>query len=155
MENLGVVVRQARKGDEKWLLEELHHFDRSMATKRPFMPVDPELRRSRLREFMEDHLFLIAERFSERMGFVLGVYATHLLNPEILCVHEALYWVSERHRGSAAGLLLFNAFIAIASRHVDWIFWSKQPWTRMADRHLERRGFKAVDHTFLLEITED
>ena len=150
-----VVVREARQGDSDWILEELQAFDAVMATDRSFMPSDPKVRRSRLHEFMADQLFLVAVRGEERLGFVLGVYANHLLNPETLCIYEQLYWVSHRHRGSAAGLVLLDTFIAVASRSVDWIFFSKQPWTRMADRHLDRRGFKPVDHTFLLEVTGD
>jgi hypothetical protein len=136
-----------------WLLEELKKFDQFAGTRYSMFPESEEDARGRLLNLIREHVFLVAERASERVGFVAGFIFQHHFNKDLLCLQECFWWVMPKYRGSSAGIRLLDAFkLAGESLEVDWIYFSMLPNTPASDRALLRRGFKLQDRLFLLEV---
>jgi hypothetical protein len=103
-----VIVREATAQDIDWLTSEAREFSRFNATQYPMFE-DEAYVRAGLLGLIAQHFVRIAVRGDERLGFIAGYYMRHPLNPNIVTLCEVMWWVSEPHRRSRAGLMLLVA----------------------------------------------
>lgn len=136
-----------------WMLLELEQFAQFLDTKHSLLPPEESTREEILLTLMKEHLFLIAEKDGGgRTGLFAGIVVPHILNPSVRVLYELIWWVSLEHRGSSAGLRLLDAALDWAKGKVDWVFWTTQHNTPVADRVFLKRGFKVQQTDFLLEL---
>lgn len=145
-------VRWAGEEDIPWVETELLEFSQSIGTKHLLFPANETRRRESLEFFMRDHLFIVAERGAERLGFILGFVIPHPLNWAIRVLTESMWWVPPRHRGSRAAVALLDAFVAWGKTNCHWIQFAIHRTTGMSDRALLRRGFQEEQTQYLLEV---
>ncbi len=145
-------VRWAGEEDIPWIETELLEFSQSIGTKHPLFPPDETIRRGTLQLFMRDHLFFVAERREELLGFIMGFLIPHPFNLKVTVLTEALWWVPPRHRGSRAGVMLLDAFVDWGKENADWVYFAIHRTTGMSDRALLRRGFREEQRQYLLEV---
>jgi hypothetical protein len=94
----------------------------------------------------------IAERDGP-VGFVSGMLAAHPYNPALTVLTEMFWWVAPEARGSRAGLLLLDAFLAYGERNADWIIFTLEHHSPVNERTLTKRGFHLHERSYLYEVT--
>lgn len=148
---MSVEIRRAQTSDIDWILSELKEFSKFYGTRHSLFG-DVEYSHDVLNVLIRDHLFLIADHVDHgRIGLIAGTVEPHPYNLKIMCLNECFWWVSEKHRGSKAGLLLLNEFVRIGKQHCDWIWMTLETDSPVKDATLLRRGFKEQERSFLLE----
>jgi len=147
-----VNIRWAGEEDIPWIETELLGFSQSIGTTRPLFPANAAGRLDSLKLFIRDHLFIVAERETERLGFIVGFVIPHPLNWEIRVLTESMWWVPPRHRGSRAAVALLDAFVAWGKTNCHWIQFAIHRTTGISDRALLRRGFREEQRQYLLEV---
>ena len=88
----------------------------------------------------------------ERTGLIAGVLAPHYFNKELITLSELFWWVSEKHRGSKAGLMLYNAFMEKGKELSNWIVFCLKEGSPVNPEFFTKRDFKPLDQSFLLEV---
>ncbi len=146
-----VEIRRAREEDIPWVETELVEFSQSIGTKHSLFPPSAEALRGSLQFFMRDHLFLVAERGTQRLGFIVGFVTPHPFNHKLQVLTEVLWWVPPRHRGCRAGVMLLDAFVDWGKDNAEWVYFAIHRTTPMSDRALVRRGFREEQRQYLLE----
>ncbi len=141
-------VRTANITDIDWLLSELKEFSKFYDSRIELFG-DPEHARRGLIDLMANHLLLIADKAHTRMGFIAGLIVPHLFNPKIKVLAETFWWVPEAHRGSRAGLMLLDSFVAYGNKHANWITFSLESKSPV---DLTKRGFKFQEKSYLMEV---
>lgn len=107
-----------------------------------------------LKQMIGAGVFFVAETTEgEGVGFILGHLAPHYFNPTLFVLSELAWWVDPAHRGSRAGLLLLNAFIAEGERSAHWISFSLEAQSPVNERTLAKRGFRKYETAFLREVS--
>lgn len=145
-------VRRAQASDTDWLTQELRHFAAFMDTKLPLFGDEAYVKKA-LSIMLESHLVLIAESETGKpMGFIGGMIIPHVFNPEIRLLSETFWWVAAEYRGSRAGLLLLNEFVAYGKEIADWVTVALEEKSPVDDRCLTRRGFRILEKNYLLEV---
>lgn len=144
-------VRRAQPSDMDWITGELRAFDRFYGSTKSLFG-NAEYVRTTLEALIAQHVFLIAERDGNRMGFIAGLLTPHFFNPELKVLTEMLWWVPPAHRGSRAGLLLLNEYIRIGEESADWILMTLEDRSPIAERSLIKRGFHLKERSFLMEV---
>lgn len=148
---MSISIRLATHNDIPWLLGELSQFAQFYGTKRSLLG-DESIAGARLTIMIDDHVFLVAEKEGVGpVGFIAGVYVPHMFNPDIKCLHESFWWVAEKHRGSRAGYMLFQAFKHWGELNADWVFFALEENSPVGDDFMIRNGFKSKERFFLLE----
>lgn len=150
-----VTVRAATPEDVPWLLEQLRAFDRFFGARRSLFP-DENTALQVLTGLLDAHVFLVAEQHADLdarpVGFLCGTLAGHPFNPTIRVLSEVFWWVAPEHRGSRAGLLLLDAFLAEGRARADWIVFSLETKSPVREATLTRRGFARYETSYLLEV---
>jgi hypothetical protein len=146
-----IVIRRAGPEDVGWILGELSRFSQFVGTHRPLFE-DAKHAQGLVEQVIAKHLFLVAERNQDKLGFIAGVVLPHPFNPSIRTLSEQWWWVCEEHRRSRAGLLLLDAFVEWGEANVDWISFSVEAKSPVRDETLTRRGFRLQEKTFLREV---
>jgi len=147
-----ITVRKAETKDIEWMLGELEIFSKFFGTKKElYSEKNKGYLSSFLTKLIQDHVFFIAEKDRDPMGFISGFYSHHVYNPEILTLTEAAWWVKEKYRGSRAGLSLFNQFASEGEKNADWITFTIEDHSPLSDRFLLRRGFIPKEKSYLKE----
>lgn len=147
---MSIAVRPATLEDIPWLLEQLAAFDQFFGSSRSLFP-SIEYAESTLALLITEHLFLVAES-NGPLGFIAGMVVPHTLNPAITVLSELFWWVAPQHRGSRAGLLLLNAYVAAGKQRAHWVTMTLEADSPVAPRCLEQRGFRLKETTYLLEV---
>lgn len=148
-----VEVRRAATSDIPWLIEQLHAFEAFANFKRPIM--DDEVRAGvQLADMIDKHVVLIAQEAGEGepLGFISGYKTPHPFNPDITVLCETFWWVLEAARGSSAGAKLLLEFEAIGRAEADSIILSLEHNSPIRAAHMEKRGFRLVERSYLLEV---
>lgn len=143
-------VRHATVDDIGWLIEQLKLFAGTLGTKRSLIP-DADTATRVVTTMVAMHLVLVAELDGVRQGFIAGYVIPHPFNPAIRLLAETFWWVDEAHRGTRAGLMLLNAFVAWGGEHADWITVALEAKSPVANECLTKRGFVLQERSFLLE----
>lgn len=147
-----ISVRRASSDDIDWLLSQLKLFSDFFGTKRALFPSE-EHARPGVELMVASHLVLIADHPAiGPVGFIAGYVTPHPYNPSIRLLAESFWWVSEEHRGTRAGLLLLNEFVAWGKANADWVTFALEAKSPVTDRVLLDRGFVQQERTFLLEV---
>lgn len=152
-QQMSIVTRKATHEDIPWLKVELEKFAVFFGTQKSLF--NPETADGVLSSIIDQHLFLIAHRVdspSDSLGFIAGLLSPHFLNTDIIQLTELFWWVKEEHRGTKAGLTLFEDFIRIGSVEADWISVSLETASPVKDEFLLKRGFKSQERSFLMEV---
>lgn len=149
---MGIYTRRAKTTDIDWLIDQLKQFSRHYGTKKDLLG-DEEHARAGLKNTIENHLLLIAEKpeFGP-VGLIAGIVTPHLYNPKIKILAELFWWVEPRHRRSAAGLLLLEDFISWGKENSDWITFGVMTNTPVKEEALLERGFALTERSYLLEV---
>lgn len=147
-------VRNARPADVPWLVQQLTTFGHLYGTRIPMCPDDPAMAAHIVSGMIEHHVVLIAERGDKPLGLLAAYYAPHPYNPlGIRALTEAWYWVDPYERFGRAGLKLLDAFDAIATANADHAtFGMVEGLTKMNPHHLERRGYRLHERSYLREV---
>ena len=152
---MNIGIRPGRPEDIDWLLGQLKNFSDFFGTKLSLFGADEDYSRFVIQSFMsEPHVLLIAEKEDVGpIGFVAGIVTPHLFNPAIKVLAESFWWVDEAHRGSRAGLMLLNDFIAWGKTRVDWITFALEEKSPVNEKALLKRGFRLQERSYLMEIS--
>lgn len=149
---MDVSTRLATADDIDWLLVELAEFSAFYGTKRPLCGPDEDYNRALLSKLITDHLLMIAERGTERLGLIAGMYTPHFMNPDIQTLSELFWWVAPRHRRTPAGKLLLDAFVQWGRENADWVFFTLEHDSPVSERVMTKRGFRIKESQYLLEV---
>lgn len=146
-------IRPARAEDIGWLLGQLRKFSDFYGSSVPLFPSSEDHAVTYLMSLIYQHLFLIAEsETTGPVGFISGVFTPHIMNPEIRVLAESFWWVDEEHRGSRAGIMLLDEFVAVGKSRADWVLFTLEHKSPVKDETLLKRGFKLQEKSFLLEV---
>lgn len=148
---MGIVVRHAENEDAEWILSELQKFSKFFGSKKELFH-SPDHSIPVLKDWIKNHLVLIAEDGERKLGFISGLVHGHLYNPEIRVLTETFWWVPEEFRGTRAGAMLFSEFKSWGEKHVDWIMMTLEAASPVNEKSLEKRGFKLIEKQFLMEV---
>lgn len=144
-------VRTATPADVPWLLEQVVRFDQFYGARRSLLPPTMDVAEQKLTFLIESHVFLIAEDVDRGpMGFIAGVIVPHFFSDRST-LSEVLWWVDEPFRGSRAGLLLLNAFVAHGRALLLDVIMTLEDVSPVNPETLLRRGFRAKETNYLLE----
>jgi len=148
-----MIVRIATLLDKEWMLEELKAFSNSYQTKYELFPKSNDDADLFLTNLINNGVTLISETDEgERTGLIAGVLAPHYFNKELITLSELFWWVSEKHRGSRAGLMLYNAFMEKGKELSNWIVFSLKSGSPVNPEFFTKKEFKPLDQSFLLEV---
>ena len=150
---MSIVTRKATHEDIPWLMVELEKFAVFFGTSLSLF--NPETAPHGLAQLIDNHIFLVAVKEKEleiRLGFISGLLSPHFMNPEIVQLTELFWWVAEEHRGSRAGLVLFNDFVRTGTVMADWINFTLEHKSPVKEEFLLKRGFKAQERSYLMEV---
>ena len=148
---MGTFIREAREADIDWLLPQLGNFAATCGLERPIMGSEDHCR-SFLRSLMQDGVFLIAHKDEVRVGFIAGTIHPHPFNPDNTVLSEVFFWVDPQFRFSRASLMLLEEFKQFGQDCADLISFSLLTNSPVKPSSLTRRGFKAVESSYLMEV---
>lgn len=146
-----IEVRRACDSDLTWLVKELKAFSDSLGTTQPFP--GEIYAREWMTNLVKNHLVLIAEKGSRKVGFIAGVVIDKdPLNPAIRVLSELFWWVPPELRGSLVGAKLLDAFTVWGKQNVDRIHLGVRHDSSIKNSSLLKRGYRPKERTFLLEV---
>lgn len=147
-----LTIRSARPEDFDWVLSELKTFAEFVGTKKKLFG-DADYVRAQLHLIMEQHVFFVAEKDGELIGFIFGFFVPHYFNPEIKTLTELAWWVVMPERGTSAGWDLMQKFIGAGiEKKADWIAVGLNEKTPVKDSRFLDLGFKNFERSFLFEV---
>jgi hypothetical protein len=142
-------VRKAKVADIPWLMAELEKFAAYYGVPQLF----PSKREAftALSDQVDTWVFYIAAINGKPVALCAGEIIPHPYNSALFVLVEKYWWTAEAHRGSRAGLLVFEAFLAHADQHHLAVSMSLLPHSKVNERTLTKRGFRLVELTYLKE----
>lgn len=149
-----MIIRPATTADVSWIVGQLKDFAEFFGTTRSLFP-DIGYAHEQVERLVRDQpttLFLVAADHDVRLGFIVGQYTPHWMNPAILVLNELFWWVVPKARGSTIGARLLAEYIAAGKQHADWITMTLEAQSPVDPRSLERLGFHCHERNFLLEV---
>lgn len=147
-----ISVSRADESHLDWIVGQLKQFSQFYGTKRSLYE-NEDFARGGMLAMMGQHLVLVAvDEGVGPVGFIAGVFTPHMMNPSIRVLAETFWWVAEEHRGSRAGLLLLNEFIAFGKENADWILFALETHSPVREDVLVRRGFHLQERNYLYEV---
>lgn len=147
-----VWLRSAQPEDVPWLWAQLVDFSHHYPARRSLLPADRDAAERKLVGLIMEHVVLLAIKDERPVGFIAGTLAPHWFNPAIQVLSELFWWVPERCRGTRAGALLFNAFVQEGLARADWVVMTLESNSPVRHETLTKRGFRATETNFLLEV---
>jgi len=144
-------IRQANPLDFDWVISQLIIFSEFVGTKKPLFGNEAYVRQQ-LFLISENHVFFIAEKEGNPVGFIFGFFVPHYFNPEIKTLTELAWWVIPSERGTQAGTMLMQAFIEFGKKNSDWIAFGLNEKTPVKPERILGMGFKNFERSFLLEV---
>jgi hypothetical protein len=143
-------IRCAQSKDLPWIVEELKSFSVFYKSKIPLFPTE-EYALAGMQSHLDNHVLLVAEDDSGLLGFISGIFSTHIFNPKIKLLNETFWWVAERNRFTRAGLMLLDAFTEIGKKSADWTVFTLEHHSPVNDRSLLKRGYEIKETNYLME----
>lgn len=134
------------------MLDQLRQFSQFVGTKRPLF-ADEGFAREKMISMIREHVVLVAEKDTQRMGVIAGILVPHFMNPKIRVLAEMFWWVQPEHRQTRAGLLLLKEFIRYGKEAADWITFALEHNSPVRDETLLRHGFSPLERNFILEVS--
>ena len=153
-----ISTRQATVADIPWILKQLRDFDHFFGAGRSLFPEDPSHAERIIAGLIANHVFYVALEHAENdvagfgVGFIAGHLAQHPFNPDITMLTELFWWVEPASRGTRAGSLLLDAYVAAGRTSAHWVLMTLEHDSPVNDRMLLKRGFKPKERSYLLEV---
>lgn len=149
---MSISIKRATVDDIPWLLGELRKFAEFFGTKLSLLG-NEAMAIQGLEIIIRDHFFAIAHHDTHGpVGFISGVLSPHMFNPDITVLSETFWWVSENHRGTRAGFMLFQEFKKFGAENADWITCNLESHSPVSDEFMVRNGFRLQERSFLMEL---
>jgi len=149
---MSISIKRATVDDIPWLLSELRKFAEFFGTKLSLLG-NEAMATHGLEIIIRDHFFAIAHHDTHGpVGFISGVLSPHMFNPDITVLSETFWWVSENHRGTRAGFMLFQEFKKFGAENADWITCNLESHSPVSDEFMVRNGFRLQERSFLMEL---
>ena len=148
---MAIEVRPGVLGDLEWLSDQYDAYSKFYTGRLPLFS-DPSYRCSKVTEYIEKHLVLVAQRGICRLGFMIGLVASHPFNAEIRVLVSILWWVMPEHRRTRAGATLLWDFISWGRENCDAIVMGIQHNTPVREASLLRRGFRLQERSYMMEV---
>jgi L-amino acid N-acyltransferase YncA len=148
-----ITVRDATRDDIPALLPQARAFADTFDAKTALWPGDTEAAQFLARFIEEQPVFVAETEDGTLVGFIMGMFAPHYFNQQILTLTELAWWVQPEHRGSRAALLLLQAFSDCGALHAEWTMLSLEESSQLNDRTLAKRGFRRVERSYLKEAS--
>lgn len=145
-----ISIRRAEVRDIDWLLIQLKQFAEFLKTKHSVYG-DEQYARSGLQVLIEKHVFLIAEKNGDPIGFISGFFTPHLFNPNLKILCELFWFVIPEFRRSRAGSMLLNEYMRFGKENAQWITMALNRFTQVNEQSLLKRGFQLHEKTYLFE----
>lgn len=102
---------------------------------------------------IKEHILLIAEEGTTRLGMISGLVTPHIYNPSCLVVQELFWWVLPEHRTTTAALKLLKAFEQEAKKQgADVIAMVSTVYTPTLDKVYKRYNYRPVESSYFKEI---
>lgn len=146
-----ISIRRAVPNDLRWIIPELRTFSNFYGTKKNLFEENQETIDSLL-GVITDHVFIIAEKNGEGIGFICGLINPHIYNRSFKILTELFWWVNEQNRNSKAGLMLLKEFINTGKENADWITFGLMETTPVKEKSILKYGFKKMETNFLMEV---
>lgn len=100
---------------------------------------------------MDDQVFFVAEVSGTPIGMITGGVSAHPY-PSVRTLVELFWWVDEEYRGSRAGLLLLDTFLAWGDSHADLVaIGTITGRTKVGPRGMARRGLTPHEVSYVGE----
>lgn len=132
-------------------MSELKDFSTFFDTAMPVYHSDEHTMKG-LKDLMDNHLMLLAEKDGDPKGFICGLINKHMFNPDIRTLTEIFWWVKMGERNTKAASYLIDSFVEWGKENVDWICFSIQQNTPIKPVSLVKRGFEFKEQAFLMEV---
>lgn len=136
--------------DVGWIVNQLSEFSALAGTKIPLFKSEEHVI-GLVTGLIKNHIVFVAQG-KELMGFIVGSLVPHIFNPDITVFTELFWWVAAPFRGTRAGLMLINEFVAYGKEHSDWITASMTANSPIKDSTFTKRGFVPLEKNFLMEV---
>lgn len=152
---MAVEIRPATHDDLDWIIDELKEFAKFFDSKHSLFG-DEETIKGMLDVCRTQHYLRVADRITDdrriHLGFLAGTLTGHPFNTNIRTLTELLWWIKPEHRGTRAGLMLFDDFVAFGKAHADWILFGLEKISPVSDEFMLRKGFVHKERNFLMEV---
>lgn len=149
---MGILIRRAELKDIEAVLIELKKFSDFFNSKYQLFGDDDAYNHKVLSILIDRHVFYVAEKSEEIIGFITGTVSPHFFNPMINVLTELFWWMREDHRHSFAGARLFYEFMAYGKKNCQWIIMTLEEHSPVKKQTLLSRGFKLKESAFIMEI---
>ena len=146
-----IEIRAANESDLDWLVGEMREFDRLYKTKKRLFS-DENYVRAKMLEVVKEHVCLVAEEGSERIGLIAGLLTPHFYNPRIGVLSELFWGVNLKYRRTMAASMLMDVLVSIGKEHADWITFNVARFCPVRKESFVRRGFEVSDQVYLMEV---
>lgn len=147
---MSLTVRFAKLNDVEWICGELKKFSEFFGSKIPLYD-DREQAENVVSNMIKHHPFWIACQDDKPIGFISGYLTPHPYNSKLKQLSETFWWVRPESRGTAAGKMLLETFIAFGKDNADWVSFTLEEKSPVKDSCLTKRGFKLVERAYLME----
>ena len=148
---MGISVRWAQPNDLDWIVAELKKFSDFYGSHHALFG-DQEYVTNTVTQLIKDHVFLIAQRGPELLGFIGGFLNPHFYNPKIRVLTGLVWWVPKEYRTTSAGADLLQAFSEWGKKCADWVTLSIPNHSHLSQESLSRFGFRFQEKTYLMEV---
>ena len=150
---MGIRVRAAELSDVDWLVGQCRDFANLQQTKLSIFPAQESTIRELLEDMIKNHLFLIAVKGEQRLGFLAAYQLTHPFNPGIRMLTEAFWYVAQEfQKFPRAMILLLDTYVEYGRANAEWTFIALQSVNPINPDILTRRGFRAHEAQYILEV---
>ena len=149
---MGISIRRALPQDIPDLIVELKEFSDFFQSKYPLFGSDEAYNYNILTSLINNHLFFVAVKGDELIGFIAGLVMPHLFNPTIKTLQELFWWVKTAHRNSSAGSRLLKAYLDYGKEHCQWVIMTLEENSPVKKESILSRGFKLKETAFIMEM---
>ena len=139
-----MLIRRATEKDAAVLHEWMIEFLEKVL---PYKPVDRKHVFITLMDLIDKNVALVADDEGRLKGVVLGMYASHPLNPTVSVLHEIAWWVPEKYRKDGVGGALLDAFSSL--KKTDITTMTLIPESEKAGPVLEKLGYAKAELTYV------
>lgn len=149
---MGILIRRAELRDINVILIELKKFSDFFNSKYKLFGDDDAYNHNVMSILIDKHVFYVAEKAEEIIGFIVGTVSPHFFNPMINVLTELFWWMKEEYRNSFVGARLFYEFMDYGKKHCQWIVMTLEEISTIKKETLLSRGFKLKESAFIMEI---
>lgn len=147
-----MIIRKAKLKDLSNILVELKKFASFYGVKKSFFPSE-EVAEKIVINYIEEHVFFVAEEGERFLGFIAGISVPHPFNPSLWVLNESFWWVKEDERKTGAGFKLLDEFVEFGKEYFDYIYLTLESDSPVDEKHFLNRGFVYKEKNFFMEVS--